>query len=104
VAASFQAAVVDVLVEKTIRAATEHGATEIWIAGGVSANQALRKDMLRRSTIPVRYPPLKLCADNAAMIASAGYFRYLMGYRDDLDMDVRPMWPLIAMSSVEKAG
>jgi N6-L-threonylcarbamoyladenine synthase len=63
----------------------------------VSANQALRKGMQRRSAIPVRYPPLKLCADNAAMIASAGFFRYLMGYRDDLDMDVRPMWPLVSI-------
>jgi len=97
VAASFQTAVVDVLVEKTVRAATEHKATEIWIAGGVSANQLLRKEMQRRSSIPVRYPPLSLCVDNAAMIAAAGYFRYLRGYRDDLDMDVRPMWPLLSI-------
>jgi N6-L-threonylcarbamoyladenine synthase len=97
VAASFQAAVVDVLVEKTIHAATEHGATAIWIAGGVSANQALRKEMSARSTIPVRYPPLSLCVDNAAMIASAGYFRYVQGYRDELNMDILPMWPLLSI-------
>jgi N6-L-threonylcarbamoyladenine synthase len=96
VAASFQAAVVDVLVEKTVRSAVEYGATEIWIAGGVSANQALRQAMTEASPIPVRYPPLKLCGDNAAMVASAGYFRYERGYRDDLDMDVRPLWPLVS--------
>ncbi|MBN1966944.1 MAG: tRNA (adenosine(37)-N6)-threonylcarbamoyltransferase complex transferase subunit TsaD [Anaerolineae bacterium] len=97
VAASFQAAVVDVLVEKTVRAAVEHAATELWIAGGVSANQALRKTMTSRSPIPVRYPPLSLCVDNAAMIAAAGYFRYLRGYRDGLDMDIRPNWPLVSI-------
>lgn len=100
VAASFQAAVVDSLVEKTIRAADEHGVTEIWIAGGVSANQALRQTMTAASTRPVRCPPLKLCGDNAAMIASAGYFRYIHGFRDDLDMDVRPMWPLLSIQAV----
>ncbi|MBN1679500.1 MAG: tRNA (adenosine(37)-N6)-threonylcarbamoyltransferase complex transferase subunit TsaD [Anaerolineae bacterium] len=97
VAASFQAAVVDVLVEKTIRAAQEHNTTEIWIAGGVSANQALRQQMTALSPLPVCVPPLSLCGDNAAMIASAGYFRFVRGYRDDLDMDVRPMWPLMSI-------
>lgn len=97
VAASFQAAVVDVLVEKTIRAAHDHGATEIWMAGGVSANTALRQQMTAISDLPVRYPPLKLCVDNGAMIAAAGYFRYAAGYRDDLALDVRPMWPLVSI-------
>ncbi|NLX10477.1 MAG: tRNA (adenosine(37)-N6)-threonylcarbamoyltransferase complex transferase subunit TsaD [Chloroflexi bacterium] len=97
VAASFQAAVVDVLVEKTVRAAAAHDANAIWITGGVSANQALRKAMQQRSPIPVRYPPLSLCGDNAAMIAAAGYFRYVQGFRDDLAMDIRPMWPLLSI-------
>jgi N6-L-threonylcarbamoyladenine synthase len=100
VAASFQTAVVDILVEKSIRAALDHSATEIWLAGGVSANQALRQGMKQASPIPVAYPPLKLCVDNAAMIASAGYFRYIQGYRDDLDMDIRPMWPLVSIKSM----
>jgi N6-L-threonylcarbamoyladenine synthase len=99
VAASFQAAVVDSLVEKTLLAAGEHTVTEIWIAGGVSANQALRRAMTDASPLPVCYPPLKLCGDNAAMIASAGYFRYLHGARDTLDLDIRPMWPLVSMTS-----
>jgi N6-L-threonylcarbamoyladenine synthase len=98
VAASFQAAVVDSLVEKTLLAASEHTVTEVWIAGGVSANQALRCAMTDASPLPVRYPPLNLCGDNAAMIASAGYFRYLRGARDTLDLDIRPMWPLVSMS------
>jgi N6-L-threonylcarbamoyladenine synthase len=99
VAASFQAAVVDVLVEKTISAAVAHNVTEIWMAGGVSANLALRSAMDAASSIPVRYPPLKLCVDNAAMIAAAGYFRYAAGYRDDLALDVRPMWPLVSIQA-----
>ncbi len=94
VAASFQKALVDVLVEKTVRAAKEYHVTEILLAGGVSANQALRKEMRARSDLPVRYPPLNLCTDNAAMIAAAAHYRYLAGLRSGLDMDVKPMWPL----------
>ncbi|MBN1200513.1 MAG: tRNA (adenosine(37)-N6)-threonylcarbamoyltransferase complex transferase subunit TsaD, partial [Anaerolineae bacterium] len=105
VAASFQAAVVDVLVEKTGQAAGEHNATEVWIAGGVSANLALRQAMKQNSPVPVRYPPLNLCVDNGAMIAAAGYFRYIRGYRDDLDMDIRPMWPLVSIqATMNKPG
>lgn len=94
VAASFQEAVVDILVDKTARAAKVHDAKEVFIAGGVSANQRLRAQMRKETDLPVRYPPLNLCTDNGAMIAAAGYFRYLAGLRDDLDMDVQPMWEL----------
>ncbi len=94
IAASFQEALVDILVEKTARAAKAHQVTEIFIAGGVSANSRLRSEMRRQTDLPVRYPPLNLCTDNAAMIASAGYFRYQAGLRDDLDMDVVPVWAL----------
>lgn len=100
VAASFQAAVVDILVEKTVQAAADHHATEIWMAGGVSANEALRQAMTAASPLPVRYPPLKLCVDNGAMIAAAGYFRYAQGFRDDLAMDIRPMWPLTTTTAM----
>jgi N6-L-threonylcarbamoyladenine synthase len=94
IAASFQAALVDSLVEKTALAAQAHGVTEIMLAGGVSANQALRKAMRKEADLPVRYPPLNLCTDNGAMIAAAAHYRYLAGLRSDWDLDVLPMWPL----------
>ncbi len=93
-AASFQAAVVDVLVGKTVRAAREFDAREVLVAGGVSANVALRTTMIARAERPVRVPPLSLCTDNAAMIAAAGYYRFKAGQTNALDFDVRPTWPL----------
>lgn len=94
VAASFQQAVADILVEKTVRAAKAFNVTEIFLAGGVSANQLLRQKLRMESELPVRYPPLNLCTDNGAMIAAAAHYRYLSGQRDDLTLDVTPMWPL----------
>jgi N6-L-threonylcarbamoyladenine synthase len=93
-AASFQAAVVDVLVTKTIRATKEFAAKNILVAGGVSANRALRHSIQIRATCPLHIPPIWLCTDNAAMIAGASYFRFIRGQRDPLDMDVLPNWPL----------
>jgi N6-L-threonylcarbamoyladenine synthase len=93
-AASFQAAVIDVLAEKAAQAAAHFEASEVFIAGGVSANIPLRTELARRAGVPVRYPPLELCTDNAAMIAAAGYYRHLAGQRDSLDIDVRPNWKL----------
>jgi N6-L-threonylcarbamoyladenine synthase len=89
-AASFQAAVVDVLVEKAKRAAEEYHAEQILLAGGVAANRLLRQEMARRSTLPVLCPPISLCTDNAAMVAGAAYFRYQAGYRSGWDLDVIP--------------
>ncbi len=89
-AASFQAAVVDALVEKTVAAATEHGAREVLVAGGVAANSLLRKRLDERLRIPYRYPPLVLCTDNAAMIAAAAYYRYADSLQHDFTLDIEP--------------
>ncbi len=94
-AASFQAAVVDVLVSKTAAAAQEHGVKAVHLAGGVSANRALRQAMAGRLDVPVRYPPPILCTDNAAMIAAAAHWHFLHGRRDSLDLDVIPGLQLI---------
>ncbi len=92
--ASFQAAVVDVLVEKTLLAADTFEVKDIIVAGGVSANKLLRERMLNESSRPVHIPPLSLCTDNAAMIAGAGYYHYAKGDFSPLDIDVLPTWPL----------
>jgi N6-L-threonylcarbamoyladenine synthase len=94
VAASFQEAVVGVLVSKTAAAARAFQVEEILLVGGVSANQALRRAMQECTDLPVCCPLVELCTDNAAMIGAAGYFRFMAGQRDGLDMDIRPMWPL----------
>ncbi len=95
-AASFQAAAIDMLVDKTLRAAQATRVTAILIAGGVSANSLLRQEMKRRASLPVYYPPLNLCTDNAAMTAAAGYFRFVAHGGDALDLDVSPMLPIVA--------
>jgi len=93
-AASFQAAVVEVLFQKTIQAAEEFGTGDILVAGGVSANSALRGKFTRQRKYTVHIPPLFLCTDNAAMIAGAGCYRFISGHRDDLEMDAAPTWSL----------
>lgn len=78
IAASFQEAVVDVLVKKTMNAATKIGADTITMGGGVAANSRLREKMIRAGEelgFDVRYPQLKFCLDNAAMIAGLGYWK-----------------------------
>ena len=94
-AASFQAAVVDVLVTKVASAAEEFGVNAVHIAGGVSANNSLREEMRSKIPIPVRFPPKDLCTDNAAMIAAAAHQRYIAGFRDSLDLDVMPSFRLV---------
>jgi N6-L-threonylcarbamoyladenine synthase len=93
-AASFQAAVVEVLLKKTLEAARRHQAREILVAGGVSANRALRKAFQSQGEFKVHIPPLVLCTDNAAMIGAAGYYRFALGHISALDIDVQPTWAL----------
>jgi len=91
--ASYQYAIVKVLVEHTIEACLNKGCRRLCMAGGVSANSVLRKTMSERSisnNIHFSFPPPVLCTDNAAMIASAGYYQYVNGCRDDLSLNAYP--------------
>ncbi|WP_439122180.1 tRNA (adenosine(37)-N6)-threonylcarbamoyltransferase complex transferase subunit TsaD [Marivita sp.] len=96
--AGFQAAIRDVLVEKSRRAlALSSGITGFSVAGGVAANTSLRGALETLSTtrnIPFVAPPLALCTDNAAMIAFAGAEKYAVDGADDLTLTARPRWPL----------
>ncbi len=89
--ASFQRSVVEVLTEKTIRAAKKFGVEKILISGGVAANSELRKEFLKKAgenDIKVHIPPLYLCTDNAAMVACVGYYRFLEKEFDNFKVDV----------------
>jgi N6-L-threonylcarbamoyladenine synthase len=89
-AASFQGAVIDVLVTKTLVVARERRVKQILLAGGVAANGLLRKWLVECSPLPVLVPPPVLCTDNAAMIAACGYYRLKAGKSGGLDLDVVP--------------
>ncbi len=89
-AASFQEAVIDVLVSKTITAAKQHRVRQILLSGGVAANRRLRQHLVANSPTPVLIPEPILCTDNAAMVAACGYFRFQEGKVDSLDLDVFP--------------
>jgi N6-L-threonylcarbamoyladenine synthase len=97
VAASFQAAVVDTLVEKTILAATEINVDKIVVAGGVAANSSLRSRMKQEADkrgMTLYLPGMDLCIDNAAMIALAGYLHHSRGETSSLELNPRPSMPL----------
>jgi N6-L-threonylcarbamoyladenine synthase len=89
-AASFQVAVIDVLITKTIAVARERRARQVLLAGGVASNALLRQRLTESSPIPVLVPPPVLCTDNAAMIAACGYYRLQAGKTNGLDLDVTP--------------
>ncbi|MFC4075296.1 tRNA (adenosine(37)-N6)-threonylcarbamoyltransferase complex transferase subunit TsaD [Salinithrix halophila] len=97
-AASFQDSVVEVLVEKAIRAAKMKGVSELVLAGGVSANSHLRESLTLRCKeegLHLRVPPLKLCTDNAAMIAAAGTYRFRDGQLAGLNLNAEPNLSLV---------
>lgn len=98
IAASFQQAVVDCLVDRTRRAlATTGPVSALVVAGGVAANGAIRgalTALAEAHDLPFVAPPLWLCTDNAAMIAWAGLERFVLGANDPLDFPCRPRWPL----------
>lgn len=93
VAAGFQEAVLEVVVNKTLDAALSRGEDKIVVAGGVAANSRLRQ-MLRQGCkkcgLELYYPPPILCTDNAAMIGCAAYYKYMAGQTDGLDLDAIP--------------
>lgn len=93
IAAAFQDSVIDVLVSKTIKAAKEKGIAKIAMAGGVSANTALReamKEACDENGFSLNIPAPVLCTDNAAMIGSAAYYEYIAGRRDALKLNAIP--------------
>ena len=92
-AASYQQDIANVLLKNTMEAAEKTGIKKICLAGGVSANSFLRNAFeaeAGKRGVTLYYPDLKLCTDNGAMIASAGYFEYINGTRSDLDLNARP--------------
>lgn len=105
--AGFQAAVVDVLIEKSRRALALYLAENpqtpaLAVAGGVAANTAIRaglETVCHDLNVQFTAPPLALCTDNAAMIAYAGLELFEAGHRDGLDLSARPRWPLDTASA-----
>jgi N6-L-threonylcarbamoyladenine synthase len=95
-AASFQQAVVDVLVAKTADAARAYGVERVCVCGGVAANQALRAAVAQRLPVPASIPPLFLCTDNAAMMGAAAHYQLAVGGPSDLDFDVEPDLGLVS--------
>ena len=96
--ASFQQAVIDVLVEKTIRAALEFDTKKIILAGGVAANDLLRRSIKKRANslkFKVFYPSFSLCTDNAAMVASVGYYKLRENKKSSLNLDAISRLPLV---------
>jgi N6-L-threonylcarbamoyladenine synthase len=105
IAASFQEAVIDVLIRKLMEAQEMTGVGSVVIAGGVACNGALREGLKERASqrgVGVYYPRPAYCTDNGAMIALAGYHRIIHGERSDLSMDVRSRYPVEDLAPLGK--
>ncbi len=92
-ACSFQNRVVEILTKKTMKALKEYNVNNLIVAGGVSANKGLRERLTKeceKNNINISMPEIKYCTDNAAMIASAGYYAYKLGIISDIDLKARP--------------
>jgi len=97
IAASFQAAVIDVLVGRSIEVAKKNGISRIALSGGVAANKGLRQELSEKASkegIEVFLPTVGLCTDNAAMIASAGYYHFINGDFATFDLNPKAYLPL----------
>ena len=95
IAASFQEAVVDVLVEKSLWALAATGTGSLVVSGGVACNSRLRerlRDMAEKNSIRLFIPPPHLCSDNGAFVAACAYHRLKEGFSDGLDMDAAASW------------
>ena len=102
IAASFEQAVVDVLVDRTVRAVAACNVSHAALVGGVAANRCLREQLasaLENAGARLVVPDIALCTDNAAMIASAGAYRFAQGETDGYDLDAQPRLPLPGLTT-----
>ena len=107
-AAAFQAAVTDVMADRAVHAlAMMPGVRLLVAAGGVAANQAIRArlaEVAARAGVAMAAPPLRLCGDNAVMVAWAGIERLRLGLASSMDVAPRPRWPLDELAGELAAG
>ena len=99
VVASYQEAIIDVLIDKTLKAANENSISQVVVCGGVAANSRLRLRFVEataKAGMELFIPPMILCTDNAAMIAALGEIMLKNGRSDSLDLNAVSRWPLVA--------
>jgi N6-L-threonylcarbamoyladenine synthase len=102
VSASLQNAICEILAKRTTQTAQKLGVREILVVGGVAANQQLRQTMNKQSSMPIRFPPVHLSANNGAMIAAAGYAYLETGQQDTLEIGAITLWPLPEITKIKR--